>query len=119
MVQSNSFNAIWSKYLPVIRILLKKALTAEQTLNLNVSDFERAGMARKTGYKFFIKLVNCKVDNVIVDSPLASNLASMLLENEAIRELCSNREFHISMNAKFQLSIKHVPQPELVSHEND
>lgn len=102
------YTNVWSKYLPIIKILLKKSRTAQQTLTLNLSDFERAGIARKSGYKFSIVLRKGKVDNVIINSPLASNLASALLGDDAIKALVSHEDFQIDMNTKFQLVIKHL-----------
>ena len=37
------YNHIWKKYLPIIKILLKKSVAEEQVLALNRVDFERAG----------------------------------------------------------------------------
>ncbi|HEV7331786.1 MAG TPA: hypothetical protein VGN63_12175 [Flavisolibacter sp.] len=108
---------VWLKYLPILRIILKRALTEEQQFALNVPDFERAGFKRKSGYKFFIRLKDGRLDNVLVDTPIASSLASTLLEDPAIRELVQTNELHISMNAKFQLTIRHVPQAEAVVQE--
>ena len=108
------YNTVWAKYLPVIRIVLKKSLAAEQVLALNIPDFERAGMTRKSGYKFLIKLKNGKPSNVIVDSPLASSLTSTLTADKAIQELISANEFHISLNPKFELTIKHIPNADLL-----
>lgn len=104
------FTNVWAKYLPVLRIVLKRSLTAEQQFSLNAPDFERAGHKRKAGYKFLIKLKDGRLNNAIVDMPLASSLASTLLEDKAVREMAENNEFHISMNAKYQLTIKHIPQ---------
>ena len=111
------YTNVWAKYLPIIRIVLKRSLVAEQILALNVPDFERAGMTRKSGYKFLIKFKNGKLGNVIVDFPLASSLANTLLEDKAISELIAANEFHISLNPKFELTIKHIPQYEPVSEE--
>jgi hypothetical protein len=111
------YTNVWAKYLPIIRIVLKRSLVAEQILALNVPDFERAGMTRKSGYKFLIKFKNGKLGNVIVDFPLASSLANTLLEDKAISELIASNEFHISLNPKFELTIKHIPQYEPVSEE--
>lgn len=84
-------------------------MAAEQSLDLNVPDFERAGMARKSGYKFLIKFSKGRVDNVIIDHPLASNLASVLLGDETIKNLFLQNDYQISMNPKFQLAIKLIP----------
>ncbi len=107
------YTNVWNKYLPVIRILIKKSINAEQSLNLNISDFERAGLGRKSGYKFNIVFQKGKVENVIIASPLASNLASLLLADPVIKELFLQHEYTISMNTKFQLGIKCVPSEEM------
>ena len=117
------YTNVWGKYLPVIRIVLKRAITSEQVLDLNIPDFERAGMTRKSGYKFLIKFKEGKIDNVIISYPLASSLASVLLEDAMVKELFRHHEFHISLNPKFQLTIKHFPlvavtKEEIVEAEN-
>lgn len=103
---------VWLKYLPILRIILKRSLTEEQQFALNVPDFERAGFKRKSGYKFFIRLKDGRLDNVLTESPIASSLASTLLEDSTIKELVQTHELHISMNTKFQLSVRHIPQAE-------
>ncbi len=98
--------------MPIIRILLKKTATADQNLDLNLSDFERAGIARKSGYKFNIVFSKGRVDNVIISLPLASNLASVLLGDPVIKELFMQNDYHVNMNTKFQLSLKRIAQPQ-------
>lgn len=109
------YRNVWSKYLPVIRIVMKRALVAEQILTLNAPDFERAGVKRKSGYKFSFRLKAGKLQNVIVELPLASGLATVLLEDEAVREFTQNNEFYFALNAKYQLTIRHIPHPEAVT----
>ena len=105
---------IWSKYLPIIRIVMKRSLAAEQILALNAPDFERAGMKRKSGYKFSFGLKDGKLKNVIIDLPLASSLAAVLLEDKVVRDLIETNEFYISLSAKYELTIRHVPHPVLI-----
>lgn len=117
------YTKVWAKYLPVIRIVLKRSLTSEQILSLNAPDFERAGMTRKSGYKFLLKFKEGKISNVIVDLPLASSLATTLLQDEVVKGLLQKNEFHISLNPKFELTIKHIQhinaaQEELQEVEN-
>ena len=106
------YTNIWSKYLPIIRIVMKRSLAAEQNLKLNAPDFERAGMKRKSGYKFSFGLKEGKLKNVIIDLPLSSSLASVLLEDSAVKELIETNEFHLSFSSKYELNIRHIPQPE-------
>lgn len=107
------YTHIWLKYLPIIKILMKRSANGEdQTLDLNRIDFERAGTGRKSGYKFTIEFANGRVANVISNSPLAPDLAAVLLQDDAVKTILSNNNFHVILNTKFQLSIKNSsPQP--------
>ncbi|HET7898561.1 MAG TPA: hypothetical protein VFL47_12835 [Flavisolibacter sp.] len=105
------YTTLWIKYLPVIRILLKKSLKEEQVFLMNVPDFERAGLKRKTGLKFFVKLQNGKPENAIVDIPVAASLVSVLQQDEALEALLAANEFHIGLNTKYELTITHHAGP--------
>ena len=106
------YNHIWKKYLPIIRILMKKSVTEEQTLNLNRVDFERAGTGRKAGYKFKIEFTEGKVGNVISGSPLAMHLAQVILEDEGMKQILTEHDFEVGLNTKFQLAIKNILKEE-------
>ena len=106
------YRNVWLRYLPIIRIVMKRALAAEQILALNAPDFERAGVKRKSGYRFSFNLKGGKLQNVIVELPLASSLAAVLLEDKAVREFTETNEFYFALNTKYELTIRHVPHPE-------
>lgn len=107
------YTHIWLKYLPIIKILMKRSASGDQNLDLNRIDFERAGTGRKAGYKFTIELTNGRVANVISNSPLAPDLATVILQEDVIKSLLTNNNYQVSLNTRFQLSIKNVsPQPE-------
>lgn len=108
------YTNVWLKYLPIIRIVMKRSVAAEQMLALNAPDFERAGMRRKAGYKFSFALKEGRVKNVIIDLPLASSLAAVLLEDNIVKDLIETNEFQFSLSPKYELTIKHIPQPEVV-----
>jgi hypothetical protein len=99
------YTQIWNKYLPVIKILLKKAKVSNQTLNLNRMDFEKVGILRKAGYKFNIELSKGRLNNVISSVPFARDLAEVLLGDAVVKELLKDSDYQISMNTKYQLSI--------------
>ena len=80
-------------------------------MTLNRVDFERAGTGRKAGYKFTIELTNGRVSNVISGSPLAMNLAAVLLEDENTRKIIKDKVYEISLNTKFQLTTKNITPP--------
>ncbi len=99
------YKHIWRKYVPVLKILIKKADGEPQLLELNKLDFESAGV-KKTGFKFKIEFHNGKVANIIHDSPIAVELANQLLENEQTSEMLSAGNYTISLNTKYQLAIR-------------
>ena len=97
---------IWNKYLPVIKILLKLSSNqGEQLLAINQSDFERAGLARKSGNKFSLLFKHGKVDNVVMPSPVAAELASGLLNNEDTKALLAEHDYRITLDTKYKLHI--------------
>jgi hypothetical protein len=96
---------VWNKYLPIIKILMKRAATTNQSLDLNRIDFEKAGSGRKAGYKFSIEFKQGKVANVISSSPLATDLAAVLMNDPASKTIMANIDVTISLNPKFQLFI--------------
>lgn len=106
------YNHIWKKYLPIIKILMKKSATEDQVLDLNRVDFERAGTGRKAGYKFTIEFNDGKVGNVISGSTLAMHLAAVILEDDGAKQILHDNYYEVSLNTKFQLSIKNVTPAE-------
>lgn len=113
------YNHIWKKYLPIIKILMKKSASEDQVLDLNRVDFERAGTGRKAGYKFTIEFTDGKVGNVISGSTLAMHLASVVLEDDGAKQILQDNNYEVSLNTKFQLSIKNVSPAETTKAEDD
>ena len=108
------YTQTWSKYLPVIKILLKRSISAEQHLNLNVPDFEKKG-ARKAAEKFSFQFNKGKTNDMIRSSEIAKDLAFVLLNDAAANELISKNDYQISMNSKFQLTVQFIPELALES----
>lgn len=108
---------VWIKYLPVLRIVLKRSLAAEQKFMINTPDFKQAGFTRKTGYKFLLKLKNRRLSHVVIDDPLASYLVAALVDDAALQDLLLANEFHLSFNTKYELTVRHIAQKERVPVE--
>ncbi len=111
------YTQIWSKYLPIIKILLKRSANGNQTLDLNRIDFERAGSGRKAGYKFLIELNSGRTVNVLSGIPLAKDLADVLVADAGIREILNKGNYEVALNTRFQLSIKNVTPADHVPAE--
>jgi len=117
------YTQVWSKYLPIIKILLKKAAAADQELTLNRIDFEKLGIARKAGYKFTIIFENGKASNTIGSSQLARDLVTVLTENNDVKYLLKFNSYELTLTPKFLLQITNktkqpVPLPTAETEEN-
>ena len=111
------YNQIWIKYLPVIRILIKRSATGDQTLSVNQSDFDRSGKGRKAGFSFNIEFINGLLSNSSKETEFARAFINVLKEDEVVKGLLSGNNFNFSFTSKFQLRIKNSLKPVLVPAE--
>lgn len=109
---------IWNKYLPVIRILLKKSVAAEQKMGLNRTDFEKGNRNRKPACSFNIELIKGRFAT-ISQSAIAKELVTALLEDEIAKSLLRQNHYTISLNTDFQLSITNNTPPVEASESKD
>lgn len=97
----------WKKYLPVIRILLKRSATAEQTVTLNRTDFEKTSKLRKPSCSFSVEIKRGRMAGVNPPLP-ARDLLTILQEDEAVRLLLRQHQYAISLTNDLILSIKDI-----------
>lgn len=111
------FSQTWKKYLPVITILIKRSATAEQTLSLNNTDFERAAGGRKIKFNFtHLQLNKGRINTEVKHSPVAKELSVILQEDDTIKSLIADQYLEFSLNSSLQLLIKNnTPLPEIIS----
>ena len=114
------FFQAWNKYLAIIKILMKRSPSGDQTLDMNKTDFERAAGGRKAKFTFNVLLHKGRIQNVSNPSPVAKDLATLLQEDEMTRVLVRQFDYQFSVNASFQLTIKNLtPATEEASGENE
>ena len=114
------FSQAWNKYLPIIKILMKRTPNADQTLDMNKTDFERAAGGRKAKFTFNVSLHKGRIQNITSPPPVAKELATILQEDEMTRKLVREFDYEFSMNSSFQLLIKNsTPPAEPATHTTD
>ena len=116
------FIQLWNKYLPVIRILLKRSVNGDQTLDMNQSDFQRAAGGKKVKFTFSVNLINGKLKLMENVTPLASDLVSALQQDSVAADFLAKKEVSFTMNSSFQLIIRNStpsPEPTLQTDEAD
>lgn len=105
------YTQVWSKYLPVIRIMLKRAVASPQVLKLNRTDFDKAGGGKKVGFKFLVEFKNGKVQNRFT-SAIAKDLVTVIQQDAATMAILSGKEFEIDMNPKCEVNLKYTSAPQ-------
>jgi hypothetical protein len=114
------FIQTWNKYLPVIKILLKRSLNEEQTLDMNKSDFQRAAGGKKLKFTFSFVLIKGRLTARENTPPLAKDLISVLQQDSTTSKFIGQNELEFSMNSNFQLLIKNTTpaaEPEQIMEE--
>src|ERR1700733_10452693 len=105
-MEERKYLQTWKKYIPVIRLYLKKSVTEDQQFKLNITDFESAGDRGKSGYTFNLQMENGKPTNNISGSAVARDLYEALKADEATKAILQNKSIKISVGKSFMLSIK-------------
>lgn len=107
------FIQLWNKYLPVIKILLKRSANGEQTLSMNKTDFERAAAGKKLKHTFKVFIRDGKLENAPKQSQLVKQLHTALLEDDITKQLLKQQEYQFILNTNFQLVIRNCnPTPD-------
>jgi hypothetical protein len=105
-MEERKYLQTWKKYIPVIRLYLKKSVAEDQQFKLNITDFESAGDRGKSGYTFNLQMENGKVTNNISGSAVARDLYELLKADEIIKAFLQEKSVKISVGKSFMLTIK-------------
>ena len=106
-----AFATVWTKYMPVIKILLKKAVVTEQVLTFNRSDFERAAGIKKSGYRFVVNFTKDRPVNLFSGNDIVQAFIRALLDDAATQARLSENDYTFSFSSKYQLQIKTTGLP--------
>lgn len=115
------YTHIWQKYLPAIRILLKRAANADQKIGLNKTDFEKGSRSGKPSCTFSVLVENGRLNNSNPPS-VARELVTLLISDEHSKNLLRENIYKISLNAEMHLRIVNISAtrnaqlPEQVGH---
>lgn len=117
------FTQTWNKYLPIIKILMKRSVSGLQTLDMNSTDFQRAAGGRKVKFTFSISLHRGRIQNNSTPPPLARELSVVLQENIETGKLIRQYDYEFSLNSNFQLTIKNsspiIAEPDSITTDTN
>jgi hypothetical protein len=113
MGDDGKFMQLWKKYMPVIKLLLKKS--GDQKLQLYKHEFEITGSRNKTGYSFTIEITNGKVTNRISAIPIARDLVQAMNETPGLNEWLKTQSLKITMGRNNEI---HFIKPATATNDN-
>lgn len=89
--------ALWTKYLPAIRILLKKAMNEEQQFTLSKIELQAVDNRKNANLSFNLEISNGKVENGLGVSPIGKDLFSVLNGDMLVRSFMLDKKIMIQM----------------------
>jgi hypothetical protein len=109
MKDEGKYLQLWTKYSPVIKLLLKRTDSEDQKLQLYKHEFENGGVLDKTGYSFNIEILAGKVTKTSSRKAVAHDLVNILENNLDIKNWLKEHRVRFVMGKSFELQIQKVP----------
>ena len=100
------FLALWTKYLPAIRIMLKKAINEEQQITLSKMELQSVDNRKNVNFSFDLTINSGKVENSISVAQIGKDLFSVLNGDPAVRNFMLEKKVSIQMSRASLLTFK-------------
>jgi hypothetical protein len=104
-MNEGKFLALWTKYLPVIRILLKKSVTEAQQLSVGKMELQTLDNRKNANHSFNIEIVKGKIENGIGAAPIGKDLYSVLSQDSIVSKFMNDKNIVIQMTRASQLTL--------------
>jgi hypothetical protein len=91
------FLALWTKYLPAIRILLKKAITEKQQITLSKMELQSIDNRKNVNFSFDLEIANGKIENSLLVPQMGKDLFSVLNGDALVRKFMLDKKVNIHM----------------------
>jgi len=98
--------ALWTKYLPAIRILLKKAVTEEQQITLSKIELQSLDARKNVNFSFNLEISNGKVENSMGVPPLGKDLFNVLNGDLLVKKFMFDKKIVIQMTRSSLLTFR-------------
>ena len=112
MRDAGVYTQLWKKYLPVIRLLLKKTADGDQKLQIYKHEFVSTGAKNKLGYIFNLEIVNGKAINKSAVLASSFDMLNVLNDNNLTAEWLKGKTVKISVNKACELTLHQEIKPE-------
>ncbi len=110
MQESEIYQPVWKKYLPVIAMKLKQAIRKNEPVAFNVykPDFQSITKRKKTIFDFTLEIRDGQVKNTLSLPEIAKDLFKVLKQDVAMNQLINNGYIVFILNSDFVLTLQKV-----------
>jgi hypothetical protein len=108
-MNEGSYLTLWTKYLPVIRILLKRSINEEQQVSLGKMELQSVDNRKNANYSFNLAIAKGKVENNIGTAAISKDLFSVLSQDSVVSSFMNDKNITIQMTRTAQLTLKTNP----------
>src|SRR5258708_4921926 len=98
--------ALWTKYLPAIRILLKKAVTEQQQMSVGKLELQSIDTRKNVNFSFNMEINHGKVENSLAVHALGKDLFNVMNGDSVVRTFMRDKNIVIEMTKATMLSIR-------------
>ncbi len=113
MRDQGAYTQLWRKYLPVIRLLLKKTENSDQKLQLYKHEFEKTGAKNKLGYVFSLEITNGKAIKNTAKIAVSYDLLTVLNENDLVAAWLKGKIIKITVARSCELTLNQTIKEEI------
>ncbi len=118
-MNEGKFLALWTKYLPIIRILLKKSVTEDQQLSLGKMELQSIDNRKNVNFSFSLNISNGKVENRIGVAPIGKDLFDVLNKDPIVTSFLSDKNVSFQMTRASIMTLKSSQAAEKTVAESD
>lgn len=110
MQESEIYQPVWRKYLPVIVMKLKQAMRKNEpaAFNLYKPDFQNITKRKKTVFDFNLEIKDGQIKNSLNLPEVAKDLYKVLKQDNAMNQLINSGHFVFNLNSDFALTLQKI-----------
>src|SRR5260370_41415437 len=97
-MSEGKFLTLWMKYLPAIRILLKKSVNEDQQISLGKMELQTLDNRKNANFSFNLALTKGKVENTIRVAAIGNDLFNDLSNDSIIMSFMEHTNIMIQLS---------------------
>lgn len=108
-MSEGKFLTLWAKYLPPIRILLKRSVNEGQQILLGKMELQSVDNRKNANFSFNLAITKGKVENTIGVAAIGKDLFNVLSNDMVTKNFMADKNIIIQMSRASLLTFKSDP----------